>query len=246
MFCKPKFENFNGNGPRSRVRGANKMALFRKNPFECSGRWPWNRTKFSVRFRLAGPSRPMLLCALAVWDCRMPHQLLLFLSLLRSSRHFRNRRALQGRFRLLQYVLQLRTPVKVPNNHRSVLRTVSSESLKNVYFVRRKQRVKRRGKDEKTPSRVINAKVVFVLLCRPFQFPASLSTLPRVKQFCCCLVDYQSRSTLPCRASQRKKDVLPRQGHFVTLLLESNGVPAKIFLNVPMQSLHHRNWSKRK
>ena len=55
----------------------NKMAHFRENPSERSARGPWNRTKFSVRFSLAGSSLPMWPCASAVWDCRMPHQLLL-------------------------------------------------------------------------------------------------------------------------------------------------------------------------
>ena len=53
-------------------------------------------------------------------------------------------------------------------------------------------------------SRIINVKVVFILLC-PLPIHPSLSTLPRVKQFCCCLVDYQSRPALPCKASQGKK-----------------------------------------
>ena len=75
------------------------MAHFRENPSERSARGPWNRTKFSVRFRLAGSSLPMWPCASAVWDCRTPHQLLLFLSLLQLCHHFRDRRALQRRFR---------------------------------------------------------------------------------------------------------------------------------------------------
>ena len=125
----------------------NKMAHFRENPSERSARGPWNRTKFSVRFRLAGSSLPMWQCALAVSDCRTLHQLLLFLSLLQLCHHFRDRRALQSRFRLLQY-----SPA--PNSrllryHRSLPSTASWEDLKEVYFVRRKQRVKGRGKEKK-------------------------------------------------------------------------------------------------
>ena len=93
----------------------NKMAHFRENPSERSARGPWNRTKFSVRFSLAGSSLPMWPCASAVWDCRTAHQLLLFLSLLQLCHHFRDRRALQHQFCLLQlqYVLQLRSPGSV-------------------------------------------------------------------------------------------------------------------------------------
>ena len=58
------------------VRGAkqNILRIFAKIQSEPSAGGPWNRAKFSVRFRLAGSSLPMWPCALAVWDCRTPHQ----------------------------------------------------------------------------------------------------------------------------------------------------------------------------
>ena len=74
-----------------------------------------------------------------------------------------------------------------------------------VYFVRRKQMVKGRGKEEKRDDVTNHQRKVS--LSSPL-FPAhspSLSTLPRVKQFCCCPVDYQSRPALPGKASQGKK-----------------------------------------
>ena len=208
------------------------MAHFRENPSERSAWGPWNRTKFSVRFRLAGSSLPMWPCASAVWDCRTPHQLLLFLSLLQLCHRFRDRWALQRRFRLLQYVLQLRTPGYYETIDLSL---VSWESLKKCFLFVESRGWRGEGKRKrKTTSRDINVKVVFLLLC-PLPIHPSLSTLPRVKQFCCCLVDYQSRLALRYKASQgkKKKDVLPRQDHFVTLWLESNRVSAKIFLKVP-------------
>ena len=122
------------------------MAHFRENPSQRSAGGPWNRTKFSVRFRLAGSSLPMWPCASAVWDCRMPHQLLLSLSLLQLCHHFRDRRALQRRFRLFQCVVQLRTPSyyeTIDLSHDVVRKP------EKVYFARRKQRVKGRGKEEK-------------------------------------------------------------------------------------------------
>ena len=112
-FCKPKFGNFDGNGPRPGERCETNWRIFAKIHPNVRLEGPsWNRTKFSVRFSLAGSSLPMWPCASAVWDCRTPHQLLLFLSLLQLCHHFRDRRALQRQFRLLQlqYVLQLRTP----------------------------------------------------------------------------------------------------------------------------------------
>ena len=39
------------------------MVHFRENPSERSARGPWNRTKWSVRFSLAGSSLPMWPCA---------------------------------------------------------------------------------------------------------------------------------------------------------------------------------------
>ena len=93
----------------------------------------------------------------------------------------------------------------------------------------------------KTTSRVINVKVVFLLLC-PLPLHPSLSTLPRVKQFCCCLVDYQSRPALPCKASQSRKDVLPPPRplwNFVTRGLQGFG---QNFLERPQS---HRHWTGR-
>ena len=185
------------------------MAHFRENPSERSARGPWNRTKLSVRFRLAGSGCP----------CRLP-----------------------------QYALQLRTPGHEPIDlslSLSLSRTVSWECLKKVYFVRRKQRVKGRGKKRrKTTLRVINVKVVFLLLW-PLPIHPSLSTLPRVKQFCCCLVDYQSRPH--CLAKQAKvkkrRSSSPRSlCHFVTR--GQQGFRQNL-LERP-SSLRHRNWPNRK
>ena len=179
----------------------NKMAHFRENPSKRSARRPWNRTKFSVRLRLAGSSLPMWQCALAVWDCRTPHQLLLFLSLLQLCHHFRDRRALQHQFGLLQYVLQLRTPgyydtidLSLPRRHEKIWK-------KYILFVESRGWRGEGKRRRKTMSRV-NVKIVFLFLCLLPIHP-SLSTLPRVKQFCCCLIDYQSHPELPWKLASR-------------------------------------------
>ena len=83
-------------------------------------------------------------CALAVKVCRTPYPLLLFLSLLQLCRHFRDRRAVERRFRLLQCVVQLRTP----GDFHEIL-DLSLGVMKKCIFVGSKQRVKGRGKEEK-------------------------------------------------------------------------------------------------
>ena len=75
-----------------------------------------------------------------------------------------------------------------------------------------------RGEERRRHESSSNEKVVFLLLC-PLPIHPSLLPLPHVKQFCCCLVDYQSRPALPCKASQGKKrrSSSPRPlCHFVT------------------------------
>ena len=111
----------------------NKMAHFRENPSERLARGPWNRTIFgSVQAgRFESAHVAMCFGRLGLQDAAK--KLLLFLSLFRLCYHFRDRRLLQGRYRLLQCVLQV-----ILRNHRSLPRTVSWESLKKVYFVRRK------------------------------------------------------------------------------------------------------------
>ena len=151
-------------------------------------------------------------------------------------RHFRDRRAQQRRFRLLQYVLQLQTPGYSISTKPSISPSHGVErKSEKVYFVRGKQRVKGRGEKEKkddVKSHQCEGSLPSPLSGLPFPFTLCfLATLPRVKQFCCCLVDYKSRPALPCKASQDKTDVLSRQGHFVARV-ESNRVSAKIFLNV--------------
>ena len=58
-FCKPKFGNFDGNGPPPPgERCETKWRIFTKiHPNVRLG--PWNWTKFSVRVRLAGSNLPM-------------------------------------------------------------------------------------------------------------------------------------------------------------------------------------------
>ena len=227
----------------------NKMAHFRENPSERSARGPWNRTKFSVRFSLAGSSLPMWPCASAVWDCRTPHQLLLFLSLLQLCHHFRDRRALQHQFRLLQlqYVLQLRIPGYYETIDLSLGGCRDSwESLKKCILFAESRGWRGEGKRRrKTTSRIIKLrKGSLPSPLSPSHSPFA-STLPHVKQFCCCLVDYQSRPALPCKASQGKKrrSSSPRPlCHFVTR--EQQGFRQNL-LESP-QSLRHRNWPNRK
>ena len=112
-----------------------------------------------------------------------------------------------------------------------------------MYFVRRKQRVKGRGKknmkDDVKNQR--KGSLPSPLSGTPLPIHPSLSTLPRVKQFCCCLVDYKSGSALPCKASQDKnrRSSLPwLLCHFVAR--EQQGFRQNLLER--HQSLRHRNW----
>ena len=183
-----------------RKRGAagwevrNKMAHFRENLSERSAGGPWNQTKFSVRFRLAGSSLPMWPSALAVWDCTTPHQLLPFCLFFSYVVIFEIVELYSVDF-VFSSMFSSSEPqaFKFPRNQRSLPRTVPWESLKkcvNILFVESRGWRGEGKRRRKTTSRVINVKVVFLLLC-PLPIHPSLSTLPRVKQFCCYLVDHQ-------------------------------------------------------
>ena len=230
-FCKPKFGNFDGNGPRPGERCETKWRIF-ANPIPTFGSRALEPNKI---FGSVQPGR--FECASAVWDCRTPHQLLLFLSLLQLCHQFRDRRALQRQFRLLQlqYVLQLRSPGYYETIDLSLGGCRDSwESLKKcILFVESKGWRGEGKRRRKTTSRIIKLrKGSLPSPLSPSHSPFA-STLPHVKQFCCCLVDYQSRPHCLAKQAKVKSDVLPRQDHFVTLWLESNRVSAKIFLKVP-------------
>ena len=102
-----------------------------------------------------------------------------------------------------------------------------------VYWCVFLPKIKRR---RKTTSRVINVKVVFLLLC-PLPNHPSLS-LPRVKRFCCCPVHIISpaRTGLPCKASQGKKDVLPRKTTLSLCHSRATGFPPKFSWTFPVAS----------
>ena len=129
-FCKPTFGNFDETR-RGRVRGK-KMAHFRENSSERSAGGPGTEQNFRFRFMLAGSSLPMWPGALAVWDCRTPQKLLLFLSLFSYVIFFEI-----VDFYSINFVFSSMFS-RLLQNHRSLPCTVSWESLKKVYFVRRK------------------------------------------------------------------------------------------------------------
>ena len=130
----------------------NKMAHFRENPSERSARGPWNRTKFSVRFSLAGLSLPMWPCASAVWDCRTAASTsALFVSSSVMSSFSRSSSSTASISSSPAAVCSPAPKSRLLRNHRSLPRRVSwlVRKPEKVHFVRRKQRVKGRGKEEK-------------------------------------------------------------------------------------------------
>ena len=129
----------------------------------------------------------------------------------------------------------------------SISPTVSWESLKKCILFVESRGWRGEGKRRrKTTSRIIKVEVVFLLLCNcPLPIHPSLSTLPRVKQFCCCLVDYQSRPALPCTASQGKKKTFFLAKTSLSLCdSRATGFPPKS--SWKSQSLRHRSWPNRK
>ena len=123
------------------------MAHFLENPSERSARGPWSRTKCSVRFRLAGLSLPMWPCTFGYFGLQVAASTSALLASYSVTSSF---------FRSLSSTASISSsPVCFPapnprllNFRRSLSRTVLLESLKKVYFVRRKQRVKGRVKKE--------------------------------------------------------------------------------------------------
>ena len=121
-------------------------------------------------------------------------------------------------------------------NHRSLPRRVSwlVRKPEKVHYGR-KQRVKGEGKRRrKTTSRIIKLrKGGLPSPLSPSHSPFA-STLPHVKcsSAAASLIISPAPHCLPKQAKV-KRDVLPRQDHFVTLWLGSNRVSAKIFLKVP-------------
>ena len=67
-FCKPKFGNFDGNGPGPGERCETKWRIFAKIHPNVRPEGPGNRTKFSVRFGIGGQcsGRGIILLWLAV------------------------------------------------------------------------------------------------------------------------------------------------------------------------------------
>ena len=87
-FCKPKFGNLDGNGPRPGERCETKWPIFGK--IHPNVRLEGPGTEQNFRFGSGWPVRAahMAMCFGEVWDYRTPHQLLLILSLLQLRRHF--------------------------------------------------------------------------------------------------------------------------------------------------------------
>ena len=206
-FCKPNFGNFDGNGPRPGERCETKWRIFAK--IHPNVRLEGPGTEQNFRFGSGWPVR-VCPCGHVLRQFGIAGRRINFCSF-----------CLFFNYVIVFEIVELHSVDFVFSSIRmfssSELQAITTPSIspshgvvrkpEKVYFVRRKQTVKGKGKEEKKDDVTNHQRKgsgVFLLLC-PLPIHPSLSTLPRVKQICCCLVDYQSRPALPCKASQGKE-----------------------------------------